>query len=64
LRKPSQTNGVGEIIGAGQPVLRIYGSKHVLIATDANGSYKPRFERNILVPEWLSASHDRAMTAE
>jgi len=34
------------------------------VNTDANGSYKPRFERNILVPEWLSASHDRAMTAE
>jgi hypothetical protein len=64
LRKPSQTNGVGEIISVDQPLLRIYGSKHVLIATDANASCKPRFERNILVPEWLPASHDWAMTEE
>jgi len=48
----------------GQPLLRLYGSKRVLIAAVANASYRQCFERNILVPEWLSVSHDRAMTEE
>jgi len=42
----------------------MYRSKDVLIAAVANGSYRQRSERNILVPEWLSGSHDRAMTEE